>query len=71
MKLVSIWIGNFGSYTIPEHLMDVQMTKSGFPDRRCKKANIFLKWVEDQESLAVEEMKLDAACEAALGPCFK
>lgn len=43
------WVGVNGSYVIPEHLRDVPISESGWPDLRYKKAMELLEWASKQD----------------------
>lgn len=43
------WVGVNGTYVIPEHLRDVPIAESGWPDLRYKKAMELLEWASRQD----------------------
>jgi hypothetical protein len=43
------WTGVNGVYVIPEHLRDVPISESGWPDLRYKKAMELLEWASRQD----------------------
>lgn len=56
MKIVTVWVGNYGDYPVPKELLHIRMTKRGWPDRRYKDASVFLRWLEEQEAIARQSL---------------
>lgn len=47
----NIWVGDYSDYIIPDDLYSkTKFTKTGYPDKRCKGFNKFMKWVKKVES---------------------
>jgi hypothetical protein len=47
-RALRIWVGNYGNYPIPQHLQAIRLTKSGWPDKRCKLYDEFMNWAKDK-----------------------
>lgn len=53
-----IWVGNYGDYKIPQRLLaKTRFTKSGYPDKRSKRAYLeFMTWVFHEELSQAAEL---------------
>lgn len=49
-EVITVWIGDWGTYLVPPHLRDVPIRRDGFPDMRGRRASELLKWADQMDA---------------------